>query len=474
MKRKTFPLKNFILFIIFVFLMVTTYLLYYGKEIGLQNGITIASVLYLFAFILGLYVIKFKTGSFISLMTFFWVSFFLFHGSQVVMNLFGMNDGVSYNIFNNYRMDSIAKATLYSTICEIMFCFGMLLNKVDYSHRRDVDIEDYFYIIRKFSRVILTVSVVPFLYYIFKVLSVGINTGYGAINDYSNYGSSFLMKIAQFLVYFFIAGAFLAVISYYNTKRNISRLCFGIIIAYSIILLLLGERTDPTSMILLALWLDAYLERLFGRKSKSKKKIITAVVVIGVLTTVFPVIMSLRHNGIISLSELVYEIRTNGVFETMKDSVSGIGYSMMPLIETRRLVAEGEPLMYGRTYIAAATNVVPYLGFAEKYASLSKWLMTRLNMSYGPGFSMAAEAYLNFGDFPISMIPFGYFFSKILMWKKDELNVRKMIRGVLFIVTCLTLPRREIASRVRFILYIVILIPLLIDLAYGRYQEKKL
>ncbi len=473
MRKITFQLKNFIIFILLISVMITSYLLYFGKNIGLQNSITVAGVLYVLAFVLGLYVIKSKTGSFISLMTFFWVSFLLFHGSQVVLNIIGIDDYESYNIFKIYSLESIISATLYSTICEVMFCFGMLLNKVQYSRKSDVDVEEYFSVLRKFSKVFLGISVLPFFYYVFTILRTGIDTGYGAINDYSNYGSSFLMKIVTLFVDIFVVGAFFAMISYYSVSKTVYRISIGIIAFYSMILLMLGERTEPTSLILLVLWLDGYLNGIFGYRSKSKKKKILAVIVLMLLVIVFPSVMALRHDGIITLSALIADIRQKGVFESFKESVAGLGYSMMPLIEVRRLVSYGEPLRHGLTYLAACTNVVPYLGFAEKYASLAQWLMHSLNMKYGPGFSMAAEAYLNYGDYPVSMILFGFLFSKVLMWKKDEVNIKKMIRGIIFITTCLTLPRREISGRMRDIVYLVILLPMFIDYIYNKRMAKK-
>ena len=53
-------------------------------------------------------------------------------------------------------------------------------------------------------------------------------------------------------------------------------------------------------------------------------------------------------------------------------------------------------------------------------------------------------------------------------FKKENFDIRKMIRGVIFIITCLTLPRRELSGRVRDIFYLVILLPIIVDAIYRR------
>lgn len=467
MERKSISLRDLSMYIILSVLTVVTYLLYFGEIIGTQKELKIAGALYIFGFLIGLRIIKNRTGSYASLMTFFWVSFFLFHGSQVVLNILGLGDYETFSIFDFYSLKSIIEATYYSTICEFLFCFGILLNKKTHSYKSNVDLNKYFVVIKDCAKIFVTVSAVPFVYYVLRILKTGVSAGYGAINDYSNYGSATLMKIVTLFVDAFIIGAFFLMVSSYSNKK-VYFATMSVVMLYCIVLLALGERTEPTSLIILILWLDNNMCLIAGNAAGARKKRILASVVLALLILVFPSIMSLRNEGIITASALLNDIRNNGIIESVKESFSSMGYSMLPLIEVRRLVEGGEPLRKGLTYLASFTNIVPYLGIAKNYATLSTWLMNKLNLGYGPGFSMAAEAYLNFKDFPIPMVIYGYFISKILMWKNSEFDIRKLIRGIAFVITCLTLPRRELCSRIRDIAYLVILLPMVIDFVYNR------
>lgn len=468
MRKTSGVITNIILYAFWAGLLGVSYYYYINGTPGSQRNVIVSFVVYTAAFVLGLFVIYKKTGSFMSLMTFFWVSFYLFHGGQIIMYVIdwnGYSDYGIYNVFDFYTLAEIIRATHYSTICELFFIFGAMICSVKHKEYRLENTEGYMSVINRFGRTFVMVSALPFAYYVISILRVGITKGYTAINDYSNYGSSAFMKIVVIFVDIFIIGAFFLAVSNYNNKK-IYRASIGVILIYSLVLLSLGERTDPSSFIVLVLWLDSYLCRFNGNVRKSNRKRILATVLLVFLTIAFPSIMALRHGGIISLSQLVNNIRQNGLLESLKMSIASLGYSMMPLIQVRRFVNSGEPLRFGTTYLAALTNIIPFLGIAKNYANLSTWLMHKMNMNYGPGFSMAAEAYLNFKDFPIILTLFGFLSSKILMWRKEDFDIQKMIRGVIFIILCLTLPRREFNSRIRDIFYMVILLPMLIDYVY--------
>ncbi len=468
MRKYSIPLKDILLYAITLALSVAAYLIYLNGNDAQYSELVVAAVLYTAAYVLGLIVIKRKTDTFNSLMTFFWTSFFLFHGSQAVMRVVGLGEFSGYDIFYFHQMEDIIQATLYSTICELFFVFGMMLNPVKRSETNaGFNTDHYLFVLKNVGKAFVIAATIPFAVYLVLILRAGVTVGYGAINDYSNYASSTIIKIIVILVDFFVIGSFFMMIACYKNKWAY-RAFIGVILVYSIVLLSLGERTEPSSLILLVLWIDNYLCTMSGNTAEARRKRIIAGVLLAILIIVFPSIMALRHKGIISFSALIGDIRENGMFESLKGSIAGIGFSEMPLIEVRTMVASGEPLRYGTTYLAALTNTVPFLGFAKEYANLSTWLMERLHMAYGPGFSMAAEAYLNFKDFPFPLILYGFLISRALMWKKDDIDLRRMIRGIIFIITCLTLPRRELSGRIRDIVYLVILLPIVIDTFYRK------
>ena len=83
---------------------------------------------------------------------------------------------------------------------------------------------------------------------------------------------------------------------------------------------------------------------------------------------------------------------------------------------------------YGESYLYSLTTIIPNLGFWDAHpgaikAHLGNWLQDVLGLDYGPGFSMAAEAYINFGWFGILFMMllgcfYGWLFS--LISRKEE------------------------------------------------------
>ena len=82
--------------------------------------------------------------------------------------------------------------------------------------------------------------------------------------------------------------------------------------------------------------------------------------------------------------------------------VGELGGTMRVLIDTMRLVPATYPFRYGMSYLYSLTTIIPNLGFwavhpAVENAHLAQWLMDVMNLNYGPGYSMVAEGYINFG-----------------------------------------------------------------------------
>lgn len=139
-----------------------------------------------------------------------------------------------------------------------------------------------------------------------------------------------------------------------------------------------------------------------------------------------------------------------------------------------RLVPQSINLKLGQSYIASFLARVPSVllgGYSlTKYANLSQWLMETLNMSYGPGFSMHAEAYYNFGLLGIPFMFFiGWFYSKLIsnnFIKGPMKKYKNVLSTIAFYLFAMNI-RDSMYLTIRNEVFIVLLPILIIYLVYN-------
>lgn len=109
-----------------------------------------------------------------------------------------------------------------------------------------------------------------------------------------------------------------------------------------------------------------------------------------------------RHSTNLSLSDYT-EVVSSSEDNPVSTVLTEMGWSMYPLAATMEMIDKGnEDFRYGSSFLWALSSVVPNLGFwdvhpAESHSNLGKWLIEKLRLDFGPGYSITAEAYLNFG-----------------------------------------------------------------------------
>ena len=124
------------------------------------------------------------------------------------------------------------------------------------------------------------------------------------------------------------------------------------------------------------------------------------------------------------------------------------------------LIPESFGFHYGESYFFALLALIPNLlggtHISVKYAGLPQWLKTTLEMSYGPGYSMPAEAYYNFGWVGIFvMIFFGRFVYKLINEDDDMENSLKIFAKMGVFIVLFSIPRREMMTALRDGVYLV-------------------
>lgn len=413
--------------------------------------------------VLGFLYSRSSGGGIISPLNIFLLSFWLFTMGQVALIAFGADRFTGFDIRKHFSVDQINTAALYTLICLVSFFWGTLL--VEAKIKRDLCLSDVvidedlvFRRAGSVGRAVMLVTISPFLVHQFLLLRMASEMGYSAMADFSAYGSSTLMKIFEVTTVYFRVAVFLVLLSCHTNRRRFD-ICACVFLIHPVSLLLAGERTESTAMLLLLIWLR---HLFFGRANI--RSVLGVAVVATILMLTYPAIMKSRAEGIIAPAVMWESVKETGLIGSVVDAIAILGYSVFPLIQTMALVPGVEGFRYGLTYLFAVTAVVPYLGLAKEHSALGRWLMNELGMSYGPGYSMPAEAYINFGWFPLLVMVFaGYLIGSVLFVRpRGSGQAASMVLAIGFLLTNVTLPRREFLGAVRDIVFIMVPVYLLV------------
>ena len=177
-----------------------------------------------------------------------------------------------------------------------------------------------------------------------------------------------------------------------------------------------------------------------------------------------------------SLGDLV-ELTVSSLGNAVGELLGELGWTLTSICWTMELVPSDYPYRYGMTYLASLTTAIPSSFFGGRanhpvviWAHLAEWLQGALNKSYGPGFSMIAEAYINYGGMGIVMMAIvGFLIAKYLtrVSRKDaEINLIGSTFQILFIMTIMkSLVRSSVSVAFRDVFFVLLPLYLLIRLS---------
>lgn len=267
--------------------------------------------------------------------------------------------------------------------------------------------ENKIYSIRKVAIYLCLISFPLYLYQIFANISIVLVYGYQALYD-SNLNT--VPKWMSLVGDFFEPSVIALYFSCQYQKRNIKIVT---ILAFWGILLppfFLGGRSN--AMIVFTIFLIVY--SLFNKFNTRKILILSGILMI--MFSSFAVIALTRGNSNKSLAAM--ESAYHSVDNPVASTISEMGFSMYPLCHCMDIFPEKQDFRYGDSYLYAMTSIIPNLGFweehpAKTHANLGEWLKNYLDLGFGPGFSLTAEAYVNFGYFGfIFFLIYGYYMAK--------------------------------------------------------------
>ncbi|MGL4739214.1 MAG: O-antigen polysaccharide polymerase Wzy [Sarcina sp.] len=381
-----------------------------------------------------------------------------------------------YWMYLSYSNEYKLKSQIYLCFFILFFYFGKM---IFYSYRtkigstkkaKEINYEVYRKSMMYIGFILMLISAYGYFSSSIHMIVLSHSQGYTAIYDGGT--KSGVSNIINTIQSFFIPGLILFISSYRGKFKNL-------VVIFALVSILLpmasGARGGTISAIV------AFIYLFYNLKKKKVNLFATLVIIIlGIfLIMVVSFLSKYRVNPNITFSQYLNNYNPFWTF------IGNMGFSQFPLVKTMELIPTQYAFRYGLSYLAAFVAVIPSIlmfGFSmTKEAALSQWLMHTLNMTYGPGYSLVAETYYNFGYFGILFTPIlGIIFSKFTFSLNEKLE--KTLLTVPFVAIFLSIAimstRGSVYLLIRNIFYLIIVPKILIYILYrsklkkGGYDEK--
>ena len=373
-----------------------------------------------------------KEDSIFSLYTIFFTFFLLFNYGQCIMWALGIGldrgigtGVVAYGTGVIPSVEDLINVKWYTCFCMLAFHFGALIfakknsiyTKLRWYESENPDADRNYLL--NVGR-ILSIVVVPLALGV-KVVEVGIalTYGYNAIY-YGDYATqSGYIQIILFL--FFPVLVCLLVGS--NFDKNTTRRVFIVFAIYSVLGVMSGDRGSWLYSLIILIW--AYVQ---SKGTFNYRKLIKWIILATVGIYLLNVVTTARDGG--GISDLTIQDFLSA-FDTdespIVDAFFEMGGSMS--IITFFLIKGNGIYPYANTYLTAilgsiSSRLLSMLGL--KFVLLADWFsQDYLHISWGTGFSMIAEAYVNGGYFGgiIYIFIIGIIIGKVLCKCRDNQDV---------------------------------------------------
>lgn len=310
---------------------------------------------------------------------------------------------------------------------------------------------NYIYRIRKLGWFLFVVSIIPYYWNLIETLLISMASGYGAI--YERNAAIGISQIDKYIADYFIPSLICLFVGYSNDKR-VKSLVIGICTVNIVAILLTGGRTPAVILVALLILLYHYCV-----KKISFKGILVLSIFSFLFLSLLSVVSYLRSQEKRSIEDyLRYDVSGNNA---AVDALAEMGGTMFCLIKTKDIVPLYENYRYGRSYLYSFTTFIPNIGFweihpAKREANLGEWLTNALRLSYGTGYSMCAEAYINFGGCCwIIMFFLGGLFGNLLGIENKRLkeDLALLIFSLIILWFCLKITRNSFIGFVRIFFY---------------------
>ena len=467
-------------YIIGSLIIVVFTLLLYNSLTFSDYGMNVLGVVGIVQLVYSVYSWKRVTGSAINPYVVFLCSAYVFTFGQSILNVFGkVTEGRA--LTEEFSAFYIMPAQYLTLIFLNFFHIGALLSckklKPQKGSDSQITMDDELNRrnqvtgIRRVGKLFTLISIVPYLVERVTIFYIVLVSGYGGI--YEQQAKVGIFNIVSILSQYFIPGILCLLLV--ETSRSKKWLYLIILIFEAGFWLYTGGRSN--GVIIASIILLYY--HICVKPIRLKQAIIIAVAGF-FFVSLLGVISETRSASKNDVSSIVNQ--KLGTSNAFYEALSEMGGSMFPMITTMNLVPDRYDYKYGSSYFYSLTSVIPNLGFwdlhpAMKYGNMNDWLQDALDLNYGPGFSIVAEAYINFGHFGfLMMLILGYCFGLIFNINvRDKYNPLLLVLSFVFCFLIIKTVRNSFLATVRSIFYYILPIYLIVVYMYkGRINKNTL
>lgn len=374
-----------------------------------------------------------KAGCLFNPYNIFFLFFFLFNYGQPSMWALGIHTPTEMGSSFDYTQANIVKTQVYTLFSMFSFHVGALLVR----DKETIDIYDKSEDIKKsifIVGIIIGIIAIPGSFYrIINFFFVSLQYGYKALYYSSHASQGGLTMIIEM---FFMPSLICILIgSGYNKK--VMRGVYFIFGLYLLINLLAGDRGSWIYKLFVFVWLHSIFVKPINLKKFFKYMIVS---IVGL--NIVAVFTSMRNDGLQHLNVDYISDFMFGHESPIINNIFEMGGSMKILA---RLISDSgvrEAWVFGNTYLAAFFGVISTRALAVlglDFVLVDNWFaQDYLHITWGTGFSMIGEAYLNAGPdlAPIIMIILGFFIGSLL-YVNDKADHDKTPLKYVFVATSL-------------------------------------
>ena len=381
----------------------------------------------------------------------FLVALYVFSNGQSFLWALGLESERNLIGFHGITIPEVFSAQIITSAMLAFFQIGASVyfrRHIMLKNKNQTHIVDTIPYLKKVGWTMFVISIFPYCSETISDLVTSMTKGYGAIYGAGKVG---LDNLAGFVADYFVPSIICLLIAY---RKNIivRRFLLGIIIVNILAILLIGGRSNAVILLSLILVIYHYLVRRF-----TKKWFLVGILGTFLLLQILAFVAQVRVNRNANNTEL--KVENNAAV----DAVAEMGGTMYCLIKTMNLVPSKYDYRYGKSYAYAFTTLIPNIGFwdihpAKKESNLGDWLTEELSLGYGTGFSMCAEAYINFGYFAIFVFfLWGYFISSVFSKIEPALENQDYAKLAFMLILFwffLKLPRNNFINLIRPVFFI--------------------
>ena len=409
---------------IFGSLMLTACIVAFNSYLPFSDyGMKVFGVLGLIQLAYSIYSWKQITGSAITPYVIFLISAYTFTFGQSLLFVFG-KVSPERDLTDMFSPASIMPAQYLTLLFLNFFHIGGMFScknssSDSYTYEmmspyEEQNMENQIFGIKKIGTIFLVISIIPYIIERFTLFYVVLSTGYSGI--YLQEVKVGIANILSILSQYFVPGILcLLLVEEVKSKQ---RLFISLLVFEACFWLFTGGRSNG---VIIASILLMYFH-ICVKPIKLKQALVIGIAGFFFIS-LLGVIADTRADSNANISETFSKSMSNS--NAFYSAISEMGGSMYPMITTMEIVPEREEFRYGSSYLYSATSIIPNLGFwdlhpAMKYGNLNDWLQNAMSLNYGPGYSIVAEAYINFGNLGFLMMMFlGYVFGLVF-----NINIR--------------------------------------------------